>query len=263
MSKVEKAVQWMENTAKNDIHGYDQKYRWGEKGDYDCSAAVITAYQTAGVPVKTNGATYTGNMLKAFKKSGFVDVTSSINLKTGAGLIRGDVLLSSGHHTAMYCGNGKEVEASINEKGKTVGGQPGDQTGKEFLIRAYRNYPWTNVLRYPEEINTAKKSVDEIAREVLNGEWGNGTERKERLISAGYDYADVQRKVNELVRFKPSSSLSVGDTVKVINAVTYKGSKFKCWYETYTVMELSGDRAVIGVNGVVTAAVNTKNICKV
>ena len=48
----------------------------------------------------------------------------------------------------MYCGNGKEVEASINEKGRAHGGKPGDQTGKEFLIRDYRNYPWTHVLRH-------------------------------------------------------------------------------------------------------------------
>ena len=62
MSKTEQAISWMENTARNNAHGYDQRYRWGEKGDYDCSPAVITAWQTAGVPVKTKGATYTGNV---------------------------------------------------------------------------------------------------------------------------------------------------------------------------------------------------------
>ena len=41
MSKIEKAVQQMEAWAKDNSHGYDQIYRWGEKGDYDCSAAVI------------------------------------------------------------------------------------------------------------------------------------------------------------------------------------------------------------------------------
>ena len=35
---------------------------------------------------------------------------------------------------------------------------------------------------------TTKKSVEEIAKEVLAGKWGNGTERKNKLISAGYDY---------------------------------------------------------------------------
>lgn len=146
----EKATKWMEDHAKDDSHGYDQKYRWGEKGDYDCSSAVISAWQAAGVPVKDKGATYTGNMKKVFLSCGFKDVTKSVNLKTGKGLLRGDVLLNTVHHVAMYCGSGKEVEASINEKGKAVGGKPGDQTGKEFLVRSYRNYPWDCVLQYGE-----------------------------------------------------------------------------------------------------------------
>ena len=44
-----------------------------------------------------------------------------------------------------------------------------------------------------------KKSVDEIAREVIQGKWGNGEERKKRLIAAGYDYEEVQKKVNKLI----------------------------------------------------------------
>lgn len=44
----------------------------------------------------------------------------------------------------------------------------------------------------------ADKSVDELAREVLQGKWGNGAERKKRLEAAGYDYAVVQKKVNQL-----------------------------------------------------------------
>lgn len=44
----------------------------------------------------------------------------------------------------------------------------------------------------------AGKSVDELAREVLQGKWGNGAERKKRLEVAGYDYAAVQKKVNQL-----------------------------------------------------------------
>lgn len=45
----------------------------------------------------------------------------------------------------------------------------------------------------------AKKSVDEIAREVLAGKWGNGQDRKNRLTAAGYDYNAVQARVNALV----------------------------------------------------------------
>lgn len=44
------------------------------------------------------------------------------------------------------------------------------------------------------------KSVDELAKEVIRGLWGNGAERKKRLTNAGYDYSKVQDKVNELMR---------------------------------------------------------------
>ena len=44
------------------------------------------------------------------------------------------------------------------------------------------------------------KSVEALAREVINGEWGNGDDRKRRLQAAGYDYTAVQNKVNELLR---------------------------------------------------------------
>ena len=45
----------------------------------------------------------------------------------------------------------------------------------------------------------AKKSVEELAKEVLAGKWGNGDARKKALTEAGYDYAAVQAKVNSLL----------------------------------------------------------------
>lgn len=46
----------------------------------------------------------------------------------------------------------------------------------------------------------SKKNVAEIAKEVISGKWGNGSERKEKLEAAGYNYAEVQAKVNEMLR---------------------------------------------------------------
>lgn len=45
-----------------------------------------------------------------------------------------------------------------------------------------------------------KKTVEELAKEVIQGRWGNGTDRKNRLTAAGYDYAEVQKKVNDLLK---------------------------------------------------------------
>ena len=152
---VEKAISQMEAWAADDKIGY----QWGGWGpEYDCSHAVITAWELAGVKVKSAGAVYTGNMRSVFTRNGFVDVTSSVNQITGAGLKRGDVLLihhttgDMSQHTAMYCGNGRMVQASWN-----YDGVKGDSSGKEFWVGKYNRYyneawrtwyNWDYVLRY-------------------------------------------------------------------------------------------------------------------
>lgn len=66
---------------------------------------------------------------------------------------------------------------------------------------------------------SGKKSVQEVAKEVYAGEWGNNPERKEALEKAGYDYQEVQDAVNALVNGStPTPSKSVQDVAKeVIN----------------------------------------------
>lgn len=46
----------------------------------------------------------------------------------------------------------------------------------------------------------SKKSVSQIAKEVIRGEWGNGNERKSRLAAAGYNYDEVRKAVNKLMK---------------------------------------------------------------
>ena len=63
---------------------------------------------------------------------------------------------------------------------------------------------------------------------------------------------------------KPSTSIKVGDKVKVLKAVQYdNGKSFGVYYNTYDVIEAKGDRIVIGVGNTVTAAVHRKNLKKV
>ena len=51
---------------------------------------------------------------------------------------------------------------------------------------------------YPDK-STSSKSIDTIAREVISGNWGNGSDRVNRLRAAGYDYDAVQSRVNEIL----------------------------------------------------------------
>ena len=45
-----------------------------------------------------------------------------------------------------------------------------------------------------------EKSIDDIAKEVIEGKWGSGETRKQKLTAAGYDYKAVQKRVNELLK---------------------------------------------------------------
>ena len=63
----------------------------------------------------------------------------------------------------------------------------------------------------PKPAAPTKKSNEEIAREVMAGKWGNGTDRKNRLTAAGYNYAAVQAIVNKKVagnKLKPIDEIA-------------------------------------------------------
>lgn len=69
---------------------------------------------------------------------------------------------------------------------------PGKQFPYDEIISRVNGKPVTKPV--------TAKSVDEIAREVIQGKWGAGAERKKRLTDAGYDYYEVQARVNEVLR---------------------------------------------------------------
>lgn len=77
--------------------------------------------------------------------------------------------------------------------------------GSDRRIRLTQaGYDYDAVQKRVNEILTgastpAKKSIDELAREVIRGEWGNGSDRRMRLTQAGYDYDAVQKRVNEIL----------------------------------------------------------------
>lgn len=73
------------------------------------------------------------------------------------------------------------------------------------------------------------KSIDEIAQEVINGQWGNGQDRKNRLTNAGYDASAVQNKVNEMLGAKSNINQKSNKEIaqEVINGVWGNGEDRK------------------------------------
>ena len=82
-------------------------------------------------------------MLQYYTEVGF-EAVYDVNFSTQEGLMRGDVLLNTANHAAIYLGNGRIVQAS-SDRGHP---ETGDQTGTEIWETGYYNYPWDVVLRY-------------------------------------------------------------------------------------------------------------------
>ena len=82
-------------------------------------------------------------------------------------------------------------------EGNTQGGKVARNTFKvgSGYIRGYAKPKYSGA----SGISSAKKTVEELAQEVLQGKWGNGQDRKNRLTAAGYDYSAVQKRVNQLL----------------------------------------------------------------
>ena len=76
---------------------------------------------------------------------------------------------------------------------------------------------------------TNTKSIEELAVEVINGQWGNGDSRKSALQNAGYDYNAVQNRVNELLNVNNSNSTTY--TVKSGDTLSGIASKFGTTYQ--------------------------------
>lgn len=144
MTIPEKALQWALKIAADQSHGYSQANRWGP--DYDCSSFVLSAYKN-GAGVDIGSATYTGN-LQYLLNHGFKDVSSSVNLNTGSGLQKGDIIYyhKSGTvgHAAMYAGNGKIVHA----RGQSYGSPKTGDQGTEIAVATYYRGSFDKVYRY-------------------------------------------------------------------------------------------------------------------
>lgn len=80
---------------------------------------------------------------------------------------------------------------------------------KMYLTPNLKFYGWgelINDVRVVEWI--PDKTNFEIALEVIQGKWGNGTERIKRLAKAGYNYFDIQKLVNELIKKKSNEDIA-------------------------------------------------------
>ena len=145
----------------------DAYIKTGKKTESDCSSFVYAVFAcfVPGMRSDSN-APVTSTMRNLYKKWGF-DVFTGSEYLNGNNLINGDILVKESAHTAMAT------------DGTTTGTEPTNPTPE----------PTT-----PTYTATVENAIDVLARDVIAGHWGNGTDRKNALYNA------IQTRVNELWR---------------------------------------------------------------
>ncbi|MBK5898680.1 endolysin-like domain-containing protein [Catonella massiliensis] len=177
----------MVEACLNNNIGYDQSERYGvinclkkygriakinEPTEADCSSLVRACCIQAGIQM---GDFNTSSEVSVLEKTGAFQ--KAVTVTNDTKLCAGDVLVTRAKgHTVIV------TEGYPREDGKS--------TAK----------PTTKPSVKPKPNKAGRKSLEDVAREVIAGKWGNNPERKDKLIKAGYAPAEVQAVVNKLLK---------------------------------------------------------------
>ena len=104
--------------------------------------------------------------------------------------------------TPRYCNalNNSDYKDTVDKLIHTTDGAP-YATDPEYISKVISIIEQYNLTEWDKrEVQPQLKPIDEVAGEVIRGEWGNGQERVDRLTEAGYDYSEVQKRVNQLMK---------------------------------------------------------------
>lgn len=181
-----KLAQAMREACANDNIGYSQSDRYGvlnnlkiygsiakikAKTNADCSSLVRACCIQSGILV---GDFNTSSEVAVLEKTGAFQ--KAVTVTNDTKLCAGDILVTrtKGHTVVVTEGYPREDEKPTTKPSAKP--KPDKAAGK------------------------AKKKIEEVAREVLAGKWGNNPERTNKLIKAGYVPAEVQAVVNKLLK---------------------------------------------------------------
>lgn len=167
----------MVEACLNNNIGYDQSNRYGvisclqkygrlakinEATEADCSSLVRACCIQAGIKV---GDFNTSNEVVVLSRTGAFE--RAVDITSGARLCMGDILVT-------------------RTKGHTV-----------VVTKGFER---DNTPPKAKPCKAGKKSVEDVAREVIMGKWGVNPERKSKLLKAGYNPSEVQEEVNKLMK---------------------------------------------------------------
>lgn len=190
-----------------------QKYEGCQLKAYLCPAGVLTiGYGHTGSDVKPGMTITKAKALALLKKdiSRFEKAVSKYDSIYNWNQNQFDALVSFSFNVGsidQLTNNGKRTIAEISSKipaynkanGKVLAGLTRRRAEEKKLFDKKVSSKETKSNTSSAK-KKSKKSITTIAKEVIDGKWGNGEDRKKKLKSAGYDYSAVQKKVNELLK---------------------------------------------------------------
>ena len=181
-----KLAQAMREGCANDNIGYSQSDRYGvlnnlkiygsiakikAKTNADCSSLVRACCVQAGINV---GDFNTSSEVAVLEKTGAFN--KAVVVTNDTKLCAGDILVTRTKGHTVIVTEGYPREDGTPTTKSSAKPKPDKAAGK------------------------AKKSIEEVAREIIAGKWGNNPERTNKLIKAGYVPAEVQAVVNKLLK---------------------------------------------------------------
>lgn len=180
-----------------------QKYEGCRLKTYLCPAGVLTiGYGHTGSDVKSGMTITKAKALELLKKdiSRFEKAVSKYDSVYHWNQNQFDALVSFAFNIGsidQLTNNGKRSISEISSKITAYDKANGKALSGLTKRRAEEKKLFDAKVSAKKE---TKKSITTIAKEVIDGKWGNGDDRKKKLKAAGYDYSAVQKKVNELLK---------------------------------------------------------------
>lgn len=195
MMGIERMIKWM--TDRQGKVTYSMTHRLGPNS-YDCSSAVFFAMIAGGFLLTGS----MGNTDTLFAMNG-----TRLRKISRSEVRRGDIFIAgtpgqstgSGGHTGIFLSNVSFIHCSYYWNGIHT-----DSHDSYMSTRLTHNF---YRIVATENTTTGGKSIEAVAREVINGLWGNGDARNATLKAAGYDATQVQNKVNSLLSGNTSSNI--------------------------------------------------------
>lgn len=251
--------------------GYDIDNAYG----YQCYDGAGLLWQQLGRTLQTgNGCAYGCWTLKRDANAGsqFELITNKADVK------RGDVVVFSGGQYGHigFADENYNGSGVIRLLGQNQGGTPkGAAGGAGFnvinmsmagFLGAFRFKNWKAATVNPVP-TTPQKTNEQIADEVIAGKWGNDPERTQRLKAAGHNRDAIQAIVD--AKLKPAkkpapapkaNEIKVSSTVVPTRLVDYNGTPVRQYDSSYTVIQLTGNRAVLSARGSIWAAMRTQDL---